>query len=324
MAIYMDFDGGGTKLAGIVYNDRLELLGYGRSGGTMRFSPEEVKRHILDCLDQMLPPDVTYIEKAYVIVVSVFDDFEDFKAIVRSRVDVGEFVEMVEPQGAMLAGACQRTGLVALAGTGSGAFYTGENKGKLVGARGPIFGDEGSGTWLGRHAFAAVCHELDGWGEKTLLTDLFIEHLGITRKPDEWVCQIYQERSPFAKVASVVPLLGQAAAAGDKVALSIIEKGATLMGQQIVALMNQIEDLPENPIIILHGGVWKVHPLYQEIFIEYVHRFYPNANPRLPWFDQIGFGLALCALDQGMSDMEAARAIAPALKDFVLFEGWEK
>ena len=71
-------------------------------------------------------------------------------------------------------------GYCVVAGTGSGAVRIRNGAiDRAVDAVGWLLGDTGSGFWLGHHGAKAVVAELDGRGEKTLLTPAFLEALGV-------------------------------------------------------------------------------------------------------------------------------------------------
>src|SRR6185503_4134760 len=72
------------------------------------------------------------------------------------------------------------SGYCVVAGTGSGAVRIRNGAiDRAVDAVGWLLGDTGSGFWLGHHGAKAVVAELDGRGEKTLLTPAFLEALGV-------------------------------------------------------------------------------------------------------------------------------------------------
>ena len=73
-----------------------------------------------------------------------------------------------------------RPGIALIAGTGSICF--GKNAaGQFArsGGWGHLIGDEGSGYALGRDALTAVARAWDGWGERTLLSELLASELGL-------------------------------------------------------------------------------------------------------------------------------------------------
>jgi N-acetylglucosamine kinase-like BadF-type ATPase len=112
-----------------------------------------------------------------------------------------------------------KPGIVVIAGTGSIVFGKDEHdRVYRAGGWGRLIGDEGSGYAIGREAFHAVAKLLDGYGEKTKLVKLFDEKSGLGTQ-EAIIDAIYGEKYD---VASVVPVVIEAASKGDQVAKKIL------------------------------------------------------------------------------------------------------
>lgn len=124
----------------------------------------------------------------------------------------------------------KRHGVLVLSGTGSLAYgVNAAGESALVGGWGYLIGDEGSGYWFGASALRAVVQAADGRGPETLLTSLILRALAL-QKPLEIIPWLYHaEVSRTREVAGLVPLILEAADAGDAVALGIIEQGAAAL-----------------------------------------------------------------------------------------------
>lgn len=110
-------------------------------------------------------------------------------------------------------------GIIVIAGTGSIVFgKDGRGKTYRAGGWGRLIGDEGSGYSIGRAAFQAVAKLLDGYGEKTKLLKLFNEKFGLGTQ-EAIIHALYRDNF---NVASVAPLVMEAASKGDKVAKKIL------------------------------------------------------------------------------------------------------
>src|SRR5262249_1938629 len=72
-----------------------------------------------------------------------------------------------------------KPGVIIISGTGSTSLGM-DSDGKIarVGGWGWLTGDEGSASVLGRSAVIAAFHSLDGWGPKTVLEALLMQHFG--------------------------------------------------------------------------------------------------------------------------------------------------
>lgn len=297
MAYYLGFDGGGTKSCAVLFDEH-GPLGYGRSGGTnTNFTTvEDCRRNIEDCLRQTLQgyPDVE-IEAFYFVIVGPGDILVD---VLESMAAVKRIVPLGEGQAGILAGALRRTGLVALAGTGSDAFYLGENGAHgVVGALGSILGDDGGGAWIGQQALRRGIAWGEGWGEKTILLDLVLERWNLT---DKWdlARHIYQSPAPFRQVAAAVPIVAEAARKGDAVALSIFEEAGRLMGVQMRALVRREQVPPKERLCVCCGGAWKAHPLMYEAFRAYMGQELPDVQVCKPLYEHLMAGVVMRAQEE--------------------------
>ncbi|HLP15239.1 MAG TPA: BadF/BadG/BcrA/BcrD ATPase family protein [Bacteroidota bacterium] len=124
-------------------------------------------------------------------------------------------------------------GIIVIAGTGSIAFGK-DRHGVIhrVGGWGRILGDEGSGFFIGRAGLTAVTRYIDGRGEKTSLTKLVAEKFCLSDQT-EIITAVYQ--SAF-DVASIAPLVLEAAMKNDQVSRLIVEQASTDLTNHVRAL----------------------------------------------------------------------------------------
>ena len=112
-----------------------------------------------------------------------------------------------------------KPGIVVIAGTGSIVFGKDERERIYrAGGWGRLIGDEGSGYAIGREALNTVAKILDGYNKKTKLVKLFGEKFGFGSQ-DTILEAIYKEHYD---IASVVPVVLEAAANGDPIAKKIL------------------------------------------------------------------------------------------------------
>lgn len=142
-------------------------------------------------------------------------------------------------------------GLALIAGTGS--ICCGKNeRGELVrtGGWGHLIDDGGSGYALGRDLLSAVVCQWDGRGEETALTRLLLARLEI-ETPQELVAYVYG--GDKSRVASLAPLVGQAAAQGDRTALDIYARNGAELGELVLAAAKRLG--METGEVALLGGL---------------------------------------------------------------------
>ncbi len=116
---------------------------------------------------------------------------------------------------------CPAKGIALIAGTGSICFgKNGAGEYARSGGWGHLIGDEGSGYALGRDALAAVARAWDGWGEKTLLSQLLAEQMELD---DQKKIISYTYGGDKGRIAALAPFGGAGGGGqGDAVALEII------------------------------------------------------------------------------------------------------
>lgn len=126
------------------------------------------------------------------------------------------------------------SGVVLTAGTGSIAFGRGPT-GTLArsGGWGPVFGDEGSGAWIGRRALGIVTASYDGREPETSLTEPLLAAAGVS-EPSELVA--WAARATPADLARLTPTVFEVAATGDLRANSLVTLAVEELGLHVRAL----------------------------------------------------------------------------------------
>ena len=307
MALYISFDGGGTKLNGILFDGEMRLLARGSAGGInlTQTSEADCRANIRAVLKQLTgETDITEAETVYYTGVG---DFRILREETEKALKVGRFEGISEPDGGLLAGGLKREGALALSGTGSDVFFITKDKHCAVGGWGPILGDDGSGAWIGQQALRAVVRQMEGWGQETLLLPLLRDewHLELRR---DLVPAIHRAEAPFRKVAAVTPLVGKAAHQGDAVALDILRQAGRLMARQVESLFVKAGMREEDMNITLCGGAWKAHPAMLEAFSEALRRNHPLFEAHRPLFEHVMAGPVDLLLRRGL-DREEIQAI---------------
>ena len=159
-------------------------------------------------------------------------------------------------------------GVLVIAGTGS-IVWGRRTNGSLerCGGRGPLVGDEGSGFWVATEALRAVFRMADGWGEETVLLDLACGRFragGVTDLPAILAAADTTRTVIAAFAADVVA----AAAAGDAVAGGIIDKAASLLARQAVAVGGRLGVAAGGYPLRLAGGLLCQVPAMQQRLVE--------------------------------------------------------
>jgi glucosamine kinase len=137
-------------------------------------------------------------------------------------------------------------GVLLIAGTGAVALGIDADGARLVDGWGPELGDFGSGSWFGREVLRAVLRAGDGLAPDTALTAAIVEPVGAPADIQAWLAR--SEPLP-RRLATLAPLVLDAAQAGDAVAAEIVAEGVRLLTATAAAASALTAD------VVLHGGL---------------------------------------------------------------------
>ena len=235
MKYLIGMDGGGTKTKCILTDNNLNPI-YETTGGPSNFlviGTDKVSETILNLVDKcLLDQNISSSDIAAIVLGTTgggrINDAEILenqilndaykKDLTINRVKV-ESDARIALEGAFSG----NTGSILIAGTGSIMFGKDE-EGKIhrVGGFGRFVGDEGSGYRIGRIGLNAVARAYDGRAKQTKIADLLEQEFSIS-SAEELITEVY--RNNF-NIASVAPLVFDAAESGDKIAQRILEDEA--------------------------------------------------------------------------------------------------
>jgi N-acetylglucosamine kinase-like BadF-type ATPase len=167
-----------------------------------------------------------------------------------------------------------RPGVIVIAGTGSSVF-TVDARGRelLVGGFGAVFGDEGSGSDLGREALRAAAAAEDGYGPGERLRMAVLETLGIGSMREAMEVEHTSEAGWLARLA---PRLLDLAGDGDPVALSILRTRLGYLADQIAVAVDACD--PASPTPVFGAGSLFMNERYLETLATAVKERRPRAR----------------------------------------------
>src|SRR5262249_35207865 len=155
----------------------------------------------------------------------------------------------------LAAGTPDGWGLALVAGTGSIAYgQSADGRTARAGGWGYLMGDEGSAYALVLAGLRAVARAVDGRGPATRLTERFLAELGL-RQPQELVPAVYRNGRDRATLASLAPLLFDAADTGDMVAGLIVKEGARDLAEMAQAVTQALGFGESTVPTALSGGI---------------------------------------------------------------------
>ncbi len=271
MKYLIGIDGGGTKTHCLTtdLNGNILYECFGSASNFLILGTEKVSQTILELIDECKNKlNISYDDISCVLLGTTgagrrsdaerlqtnFNEFIKLKNISISSFRV-ESDARIALEGAFSGG----PGSILIAGTGSIMFgKDAANNIHRVGGFGRFIGDEGSGYSLGRKALTAISKELDGRGNKTVLTNLLSDKFKI-ETPEKLIIEIYKNNFD---IASAAPLVLQAAEMEDKIALKIIDEETDELLSHISTMAEKI-DVPILNVAFI-GGIISNDNLYSK------------------------------------------------------------
>ncbi|MCK9212639.1 MAG: hypothetical protein M0P61_17565, partial [Ignavibacteriaceae bacterium] len=203
------------------------------------------------------------------------NDFQTF--IKQKNISINNFRVESDARIALEGAFSGKPGSILIAGTGSIMF--GKDKdGNIhrVGGFGRFIGDEGSGYSIGKKALTAIAKSFDGRGKKTILSELIAEKFGIVSS-EKLITEVYKNNFD---IASVAPLVLQAAEMMDEIAVQIIESETDELILHIKAMKEKIKE--EVLSIAFIGGILRDKNIYSDLFTKKINEQIPNCHVKSP------------------------------------------
>jgi glucosamine kinase len=129
-------------------------------------------------------------------------------------------------------------GVLLIAGTGSVAFGRSPSGASArCGGWGPVFGDEGSGAWIGRRALSVVAAASDGRESPTALTGAVLTATELNEAPEliTWAANATRQQ-----IASLAPVVFTVAESGDLRANALISLAVEELMLHVRSLAQQL------------------------------------------------------------------------------------
>jgi N-acetylglucosamine kinase-like BadF-type ATPase len=260
--MYLGVDGGGTKTAFVLADERGRILASHQEGSL--YHPEVGLAEVLATLRR----GASHVMRLSGVAPQALDGAwvglpafgEDSR--VQSRlaslpaeafpgIAVGRGNDLECSHAGALGGA---DGISLVAGTGSMTWGTWQGRSVRCGGWGEVFGDEGSAYWIAREGLALFSRMSDGRAERGLLYELLRARTGLDSDLDLSGRVVSDAaRSGFASYAVAVH---DAALAGDVGALAILERAAGELAQLVQETRRSL-GVPANAAIAASssGGV---------------------------------------------------------------------
>jgi N-acetylglucosamine kinase-like BadF-type ATPase len=183
-------------------------------------------------------------------------------------------------------------GINVISGTGSITYGQRNGTGVRVGGWGEVFGDEGSGYWLGVQALQTFSQMSDGRRPPGPLLGILREHLGLSSDLDLIDLVLNRWLTDRSRIAALSRPLVTAARAGDVTAAALLEKAAGELVLLVESTRRQLGyPAGERVPVSYSGGIFAVDEVRQS----FVQRLQTSGHDVRPPIFSPAIGAALHA-----------------------------
>jgi N-acetylglucosamine kinase-like BadF-type ATPase len=287
MRLYLGIDGGQSSTTALIANETGQVLGRGVGGPCNHVAAAEGRAKFLSALatclaeasrEANLELASLHFEAACLGLSGGPEDKAAYaRELIRSRL-----YEITDDAEIALAGATAgEPGIIVIGGTGSIARgRNAQQKTARAGGWGYIFGDEGGAFDLARQALRAALQQEEGWGPATLLYPLLLEKTGA--ETANKLLHSFYGSFDRTRIATLAPLVTQAAEQQDQPALAILENAAAKLAGFANGVHGQLFQPGESVPVGHIGGVFE-STLLRKFFVRDIQKAIacPAGPPRL-------------------------------------------
>lgn len=305
--ILIAVDGGGTKTLAAAFDLRSHTLAIAEAGPSGVYSAgfEDAGRNIDEAVHAallMLNAEPTQVAVGIFAIASA--DSPSEWARLRAAMNVtNAFAKTFVVNDTVAAWAASthgRAGLAVISGTGSNVFGIGPDGTEWrTGGWAHVFGDEGSGYYIGNEAIRAIFQWRDGRGEPTQLAQRVLDLYDIATI--EELFPLVMEQLDKSGVAAIAIEVEKAAREGDLVAQAIYERAGTLLAEQVNTVIRRTGLTGAFPLGLV-GSSWKAGELLLDPFERSVRTVAPEAVLAVPDMPPAGGSLIVAAMAAGVRD----------------------
>jgi len=278
MRLFLGVDGGQSGTTALIGDETGRILGRGEGGPCNHAAAEEGRARLERAIGQSvgaaseqagLDPGAARFAVACLGMSGGPDDKE---AILAGLLRADRLLVTHDAAIALSGATGTGQGIAVIAGTGPIAFAcNAEGRTARAGGWGYVFGDEGGAFDIARQALRAALRVEEGWGPPTSLRQVLCEATG-SSSANQVLHRFYGPEWPRARVATLAPLVDEAAVNGDHVAQHILENAAQELALLAASVRGQLWKPGDGVEVAYIGGVFQSRRLLERfrMLVEFV------------------------------------------------------
>ncbi len=264
----LSVDGGATKTVAIIVdekNDRITGIGVSGPSNFVSAGPKLAEKNLRSAISDALnlaSETLDSIQNGIFGIAGIGDSNKDTNIgvkIIDKITNRRDFIKMNDGEPAYKLANLNEEGIVFAGGTGSVCFYLLNNKLNRVGGWGWFIGDDGSASWIAKHALNMATKEFDNIIEEKYLVVASEKYF---HKNFRDLISEVEQKHDKTYVAGFAPYVSEMASKGNKIALDIFNSSA----EYISSIVNSVSGyFSKNPRISVVGGTVLAGQFYKNL-----------------------------------------------------------
>lgn len=304
MRYFLGVDGGASKTHALLVDESGLAIGFGEAGcGNHQIhgllaAVHEIEIAARQALSGIRESEIPIDAACYCLAGADLKEDYDMLQLSMEALNLARVVVVKnDTMAAMRSGLTRSWGVGVICGTGfNAAGRTKDGRELILPALGAISGDWGGGGTLCMEMIRLVMRAWDGRGKPTALTSLILDALHQS-SVEELLRALYHEQIPHEALLDLVPLLFEAAEAGDEPSRELLIKMGAEVGLTANTFIRRCNLEDEDVEVVLGGGIFKGKgPLLLDTVKREIHAAYPRAKIIRPRYEPV-VGAALLALE---------------------------
>jgi N-acetylglucosamine kinase-like BadF-type ATPase len=305
---YMNYvigiDGGGTKTALKLAdeNGKIVLTMEGGPCNINSMGKESVAKMLKELVSTALHKAELTMEQIKVLCIGTAgvdrpSDKAIMEEIIRGTSFNNKAIITNDAVTALYGGVGGSEGVILISGTGSicyGRNSMGDTR--RAGGWGHIIGDEGSGYYIGINAINRIAKGHDGIEERTVMTDLILQHLKL-ENAFGLIEYVYRSGAGKSEIASLAKLVDEAYKLGDSLAEEILLKAAFELFLLGKAVIDNLKLNNKKTTLAVNGSVIEKNQCVSSEFRRLMKKNYPLVEVA-GMKNDAAYGAVLMAIDE--------------------------